>query len=421
MQTVCSLSRRSLNRCAGFAIARLSLMLAFCLMPAFGLADEPQGPEGDSSRSTRNAATSAIPFQKLPGRTQQTLDDVVRNPSFFRRMPTQQIACDPQMLQFLVRRPEVLVNIWELMGITNVSAQRRSPTTFLADDGVGTKCVCDLVYSDDRVHVYYGSGDYDGSMTPRKVKGRCVCVLHTKSYHQRDGSQVVAGTMDVFIKLDNFGADLLTRTLGPFVGKTADYNFVETAKFVAQISQLCMRSPAAAQGLAMRLESIEPSVRSEFAGLAARIAANAMPAQQQVESPLVQPQSSQLQPGQLRGSAQRPGEVSQREAMQLGYRGYSDSREAAGTFSDRPAGGRVSNTSPEADLPTKRAPLFTADVPSDSRNTLAPPATNLRLTDGNGDTPSDRLIGSPDVPTATVGSAPPLAIRPFKPHAVMRR
>lgn len=256
---------------------RASLCLLACMIASETMqlscsAMEP-ALEGVSSREVRLQAARSLPLSRFSGQTQKALRDVVNNPSFFRRMPSQEIACDPQMLQFLVRRPEVLVNIWDLMGITKVSADRLSNTSFVADDGVGTQCRCDLVFSNKQMHVYYGSGDYSGSMTPRRVKGRCVCILHTREQPSKHGPPVVIGTMDVFLKLDNFGADILTRTLAPFVGQTADHNFVETAKFVGQISQLCVSSPAAMQGLAMRLGNVDDSVRQEFAGLAARIAA----------------------------------------------------------------------------------------------------------------------------------------------------
>lgn len=230
--------------------------------------------EGISSREAKLEAVRVIPFQRLKKNTSDLIHDVVDNPSYYRRMPTQEIECDPQMVTFLVRRPEVMVNIWAIMGITQVSTKRTSPFTFLADDGAGTTAKCDLVYGDGNLHVYYGSGIYDGSMTPRKMRGRCVCILRSQQAIAPEGQPSVRGTMDVFLKLDNLGADLLTRTLGPFVGKTADYNFVETAKFMSQISQICANNPAAAQGLANQLNNIDAPVREEFASIAAKIAAN---------------------------------------------------------------------------------------------------------------------------------------------------
>ncbi len=235
----------------------------------------PQGVlEGVSTREARVNAARGVPLHKLSPNISQELRDVLENPSYFRRMPSQQIDCDPQLFTFLVRRPEVMVNIWEVMGITKVKAKRTSPVSFLADDGVGTACRCDLIYSDDNLHIYWGNGTYEGGMAPRKVTGRCVCLLRTEQQAAAVGSGSIAGTMDVFLKVDNFGADLLTRTIGPFVGKTADYNFVETSKFISQISQVCETNPSAAQALVMRLDRVDEVTRREFGEIVTRIASN---------------------------------------------------------------------------------------------------------------------------------------------------
>ncbi len=242
-------------------------------MPQRGCtAAELAEPEGVSTREARLQAARGVPLQRLRPNISQEIREVLDNPSYFRRMPSQQITCDPQMFTFLVRRPEVMVNIWEVMGITKVTAKRTSPVSFLADDGVGTACKCELVYSDSNLHIYLGYGTYDGTMAPRKVTGRCVCLLRTEDRSSAVGEPNLAGTMDVFLKVDNFGADLLTRSIGPFVGKTADYNFIETSKFISQISQVCQTNPSAAQALAMRLDKIDDATRLEFAEIVTRIA-----------------------------------------------------------------------------------------------------------------------------------------------------
>ncbi len=235
-------------------------------------AAEPAVPEGVSSREVRLQAARGVPIERLSSQVSGDVREVLDSPSYFRRMPSQQIACDPHMFTFLVRRPEVMVNIWEVMGITKVKAQRTSPFTFLADDGVGTACKCDLVFSNGNMHIYFGNGTYDGTMAPRKVTGRCVCILRTENHTVNVGSPNIVGTMDVFLKVDNFGADLLTRTIGPFVGKTADYNFVETAKFIAQISLVCQNNPSAAQALVGRLDRVDDATRREFGEIVTRIA-----------------------------------------------------------------------------------------------------------------------------------------------------
>jgi hypothetical protein len=245
---------------------------------------EPFVTDTASSRETQADATRRIPMQQLNRESQALVNDVIDKPSFFRRMPTQNIDCDPQMFQHLVRYPEVLVNIWDVMGITKVQVNRTGPYTFTADDGVGTTCKCDLVFGNEKVHIYYGTGAYKGSMAPRQITGRCVCVLYSSTAMSATNRPTINGAMDVFLKLDNLGADLLTRTLSPLVGKTADYNFVESAKFLSQISQVCEHNPTGAQILASKLTKVQPQIRDEFARIALRIGSEAANQPQQMAS-----------------------------------------------------------------------------------------------------------------------------------------
>ena len=121
--------------------------------------------------------------------------------------------------------------------------------------------------------------------------------------------------MDVFLKVDNFGADLLTRTIGPFVGKTADYNFVETAKFISQISHVCRTNPDAAQALAERLDRIDDSTRREFSTLVVQLASHpvqppmAALATPQLTSQSVAPPALQVAPESIAQSISPSGSL----------------------------------------------------------------------------------------------------------------
>lgn len=226
-----------------------------------------------SSAATESNAVGRIPFQRINGQAQENLRAVVDRPSFFRRLPTQTVECDQELFLLFARYPEIIVNIWDLMDITKVEVKRVAPYVFTGQDGAGTTCRCELLYGTSDIHVYYGNGTYSGNLTARPIEGRCVCILHSSSGTNQHGRPTVTVSMDVFMKLDNIGADLVTRTLAPLVGKTADYNFVETAKFVAQLNRLCEENPLAAQQLAERLNRVEPQVRTKFAQIAANIAA----------------------------------------------------------------------------------------------------------------------------------------------------
>lgn len=258
---------------------RVSLLIGL-LFSACGIgsscacAIEPWLRDPASSSATEANAVERIPFQRLKGQAQENIRSVVERPSYFRRLPTQTVQCDPDLFILLVRNPEIIVNIWDLMGITKVEVQRIAPYVFTGTDGAGTTCRCELLYGTSDIHVYYGTGTYSGALAARDIDGRCVCVLHSSTTSDPDGRPMVTVSMDVFMKLDNFGADLLTRTLAPLVGKTADYNFIESAKFVSQLNELCLENPMAAAQLAQRLDRVDPAVRTRFSQVVANIAAS---------------------------------------------------------------------------------------------------------------------------------------------------
>ena len=95
----------------------------------------------------------------------------------FRRMPINRVECDPELYRFLIRHPEVVVNIWQLMGITQVDIERKGPFTLTASDGVGTVTETELVYGTHDIHLIYCQGSYEGPLFPRRLTGRCVLLL----------------------------------------------------------------------------------------------------------------------------------------------------------------------------------------------------------------------------------------------------
>jgi hypothetical protein len=252
--------------------APVTVLLALAI--ASNLFGSEAAPEGLLNRKARIDATlRTIPFQSLPAPAAQAVQEVMDNPSFFRQLPPRVLECDPDLMKFMVRHPEVMVNIWEMIGITNITTVRTGARTFFADDGAGTKCKCELIYSDDQLHIYYGTGDYDGMLTPRPVKGRVVCVLRSQPHPamQTPSRPMITNRMEVFLKVDNLGADLLTRTLAPLVGKVTEHNFEETSRFVSQLSDFCATYPMAAQRLAEQLTVADESIRQEFESIATRI------------------------------------------------------------------------------------------------------------------------------------------------------
>src|SRR4029079_17903867 len=104
-----------------------------------------------------------------------------------------------------------------------------------------------------------------------KVTGRAVILLQSGYGHTADRRPYVANRMDLFVQIDHFAADVVARTLSPWVGKVADANFSESCNFTAKLSDAAEKNGAGVQKLAEKLTSVEPPVRDEFTRVAAAV------------------------------------------------------------------------------------------------------------------------------------------------------
>jgi hypothetical protein len=228
---------------------------------------EDSNPSGSSRTEYRLDALAALPLDRLIPQAQQQVTSIAKSPTLYRRLPTQAITSDPDMFLFLTRNPHVLVGMWDLMGITDVQITRTGPYQLHATDGAGTTCVIDLIYGDPNTHVFVASGSYDGKLVAKPVTGKGVFLLRSGYAQNATGQTTVTGTLDCFLQLDSLGADLIARTFGGLIGRSADHNFRETAGFMSQVSQASQANPDAMTDVARRLPQVDEPTKVQFAGL----------------------------------------------------------------------------------------------------------------------------------------------------------
>lgn len=221
-------------------------------------------PEADTSPQTREAAIAALPLSELTAESRRKVMSVCERPTIFRRLPPESVLCDPALHLFLIRNPEVVVNIWQLMGVASMTAERLGPFLWKGNDGAGTKCDVELIYGTNDLHVIYSDGFYEGPLLRHKVMGRCVMVLRSGYQQAPDRRSQVASRLDLFLQIDNLAADAVARTLSPWVGKVADANFHESCRFAATLSQHAESNQPGVRRLADKLTKVDPPVREQF-------------------------------------------------------------------------------------------------------------------------------------------------------------
>jgi hypothetical protein len=249
-------------------VAAAALFSAFA--PALNAANNT-ATKADTSRAARDDAVRAIPFDKLSRESRSKVSHVLQKTSLYRRLPTQSIACDADLYAFLLNHPEIVVHIWQSMGITRMTMQPGEGGIYQVSDGEGTKGRMEYLYQSPELSVLYSEGSYDGRLYPRTVRGRCLMVL--RSSYQRDsaGAPIVTSRLDTFLAVENLGVEIIAKTFQPVIGNAADHNFVETARFVATLSKTAESNPEGMVRLANRLNRLDPPTREKFAELVAAV------------------------------------------------------------------------------------------------------------------------------------------------------
>jgi hypothetical protein len=234
-----------------------------------------------SSRAARVNAIQSIPFEKLDADGRAKVDSVLSNITVFRRLPTRMVSCDPDLYLFLVRHPDVVVNIWEVLGISQLQLRQTGPETYRVNETEGTSAWMEFLYHSRDMHILYAEWTYTGPLLARRIGGRCLAVLKSGFLRESDGRYFVTTQLDGFMSANSGAIDLLAKTLSPLVTKNADLNFVQTVAFVGSLSRTAEVNAHGMQRLAEKLTYLQPEVRRQLSevvnGVAWRAAARSAP------------------------------------------------------------------------------------------------------------------------------------------------
>jgi len=265
---------RRLHAVAAGIAAALGLLTGFARPaeaspPLVPLATHSGSLEASTSDSARRDALRSIPFDKLSAEDRAKVDAVLSNVSVFRRMPIRVVDCDPEFYLFLVRHPDVVVNIWELFKVSRLKLREIGDGQFQVAESAGATATVRFVYQNHDTHVIYGEGVYQGPLLARSVKGRGVLVLKTGYVRETNGRYYVTSRLDSFLNIEPAGAELVTKTVSPVLGKTVDNNFIQTLAFVGSLSRTAEVNSRGVQRLGGQLAHVPPDVRVRFMELAA--------------------------------------------------------------------------------------------------------------------------------------------------------
>jgi hypothetical protein len=230
-----------------------------------------------SDRAARDEAVRAIPWRQLTPQNRRSAQLVVSGASIYRRLPERIIDCDPEVFTFLLQHPEVVIDIWRLMGISHVTLQKLPGGAYRGTDGAGTTGTVRYLYADwgpqaQILAVVFADGTYDGPPLVAPVKAQSLFVLRSAATRETNGRHYITVRVDSFVRIEQVAVELVAKTLQPWIAKTADQNFIETLTFVSNFSRTAEKNPHGIERLAARLPTLDEPTRQELVALSFRTA-----------------------------------------------------------------------------------------------------------------------------------------------------
>jgi hypothetical protein len=233
--------------------------------------------DATSSRAARDEAVRQIPWKQLSPANRRVAQSVVSGASIYRRLPSRVIDCDADMFTFLLQHPEVVIDVWRVMGISQVALTRGPDGIYHGTDGAGTTGTLCYLFSNwgqqaQNCAVVYADGSYSGTPFVTPLKAQSIMFVRTSAVREANGRQYITVRVDSFVKIENLGIEIVAKTVQPWISKTADQNLIETLTFVSNFSRTAEKNPEGMQRLATRLNAIDEPTRNQLVSICFRTA-----------------------------------------------------------------------------------------------------------------------------------------------------
>jgi len=214
-----------------------------------------------------------VPLERMAPAERAVAEQAIRRCTLSRRLPAASIACDAALLDFILAKPEALVDVWRVLGISRLSFDPTGPKAWRFADGYGTVGTVRLLHRERTpqggIHVFYGTGGYDGPLAPKPLTGSCLVVVrHAAAAAEPGDARRQTVQIDAFLDVDGMGLELVTRTLQPLIVRSAAVNVHEISLFVSQFAAAAARNPVAVSRIADRMTRTLPEDRRTLVSLA---------------------------------------------------------------------------------------------------------------------------------------------------------
>jgi hypothetical protein len=226
---------------------------------------------GTAGRDACRRAIDELPLDRMSPASRALVEHFRKSTTLHRRLPAETVQSERAFVEFVLEKPETLVDVWRVLGISRVSLDPVAPGCWRLSDGYGTTGMVRLLHQErgpgGGLLVFHGQGGYSGPLAPQDLTGSCLVVV--RHAPAADGGPGWRVELEAFLDVDGLGLEIVTRTLQPLIVRSAAANIHEICLFLSQFAAAAARNPAGVARLAGRMSQTPPTDQRLLVSLAA--------------------------------------------------------------------------------------------------------------------------------------------------------
>ncbi len=220
--------------------------------------------DGDSSASAEDETRAAIPLKAMTQENRQRAQQIIKDRSQYRRLPSLQYAIDEPMFRYLLNHPDVAVSTWRVMGISRFEMWQTGPNEYEAQAIDGSEGIADILYQDNNQMIFVCQGSYHNPLLPRPMQASALIWFRAVYTPNADGTHAVTQRADVFVRFPSNSVSAIAKVLTPVLHSLMDRNLFEVSLYGSMMSRAVRDEPEWVVQVAQQMEGVLPQRQGEL-------------------------------------------------------------------------------------------------------------------------------------------------------------
>jgi len=220
--------------------------------------------DGESSAGAEDQARSSLPLAGMTQENRQRAQEIIKERSQFRRLPSLQYTIDEPMFRYLLKHPDVAVSTWRVMGISRFEMWQTGDMEYEAKAIDGSEGIADILYQDDNQIVFVCQGRYHNPLLLRPLEASALIWFRAVYTPNAEGTHVVTQKADVFVRFPSSSVSAIAKVLTPVLHSLMDRNLFEISLYGSMMSRAVRDEPEWVVQVAQQMEGVLPQRKGEL-------------------------------------------------------------------------------------------------------------------------------------------------------------